>query len=208
MLANAAQASVRRLVLESALSGVRLADIMTAPVVAADAGWTVHRLVYEIFAARRLTEVPVVHEGRPVGIVGVEDAQKLEQQYWPVMSVSQIMRELSVERLAHPQEVAASALMRVAGASGSRLYVLGPGGTLAGVVGQHDLLQAVHIGMAAAAGPTRAPEAASYYYPVLPAPPPLPPAEAPADDAPRPLPDVPAEPDAPPTDAPHSAHPE
>lgn len=204
MLTGAAQSSVRRLEVEAALAGVRVADIMTSPAVSVEPEWPLHRVVYEVILPYRLSSVPVTAAGRPVGLLELHDVQSVPQDQLHLVTVAHVMRPLSPEALASPFDEAAKALARMAG-EGGRVYVVSPDGMLAGVVGHRDLMQAVQIGMTAP-GLVRPPagQAGGYYrYPVEPvqaltgiAPPPAVPGTYPAPPAPPTPVALPAEPTA------------
>jgi len=170
MLTGAAQSSVRRLDVEAALTGVRVADIMTSPAVSVEPEWPLHRVVYEVILPYRLNSVPVTAEGRPVGLLELTSIQAVPQDQLHLVMVGHVMHPIPPEALASPYDDASKALARMAG-EGGRVYVVSAEGMLVGVVGHRDLMQAVQIGMATP-GLVRPPagQAAGYFrYPVQPA---------------------------------------
>lgn len=174
MLLQAAQSSVQRIVLARALQGVRMADIMTSPVVTVSPDWPVGHVVYEVFIRRSLREVPVVGLTGPVGMIDITDVQHVPQEHWPYVPVSQVMREFNPECVVAPEDDATKALFCMASGGHGRMFVADPAGRLIGVVGHRDVMQAVQIGLMLARGRQPGSEV-GYRYPLPPPPPQTPP---------------------------------
>jgi predicted transcriptional regulator len=75
-----------------ALTGVRVADVMVAEPVTADAGMSLQRFIDEIFFAHRYTAYPVVMDGETVGLISFRDALPVPRDRWPWVLVRERAR--------------------------------------------------------------------------------------------------------------------
>lgn len=163
MLAQAAGQSLRRAVIDGALEGVTVGEVMTTPCPSVTRDEALHEVVYNTLVRRRLSEVPVVDHGIPLGLLDTAHVQSIAQEYWSTTTVEHVMQPFPKELTVEPGDLATKALFRMMSEGASVLYVLDQTGMLAGSLSQHDLSQAVSIGMALGRGTGRG---GGYRYPV------------------------------------------
>jgi CBS domain-containing protein len=130
-LYDMASASLQQELLEAAASGVRVADLMTAgfPQVRPDA--TVADLVRDVFLPYKVRVVPVVDEGRLLGIVRVADVRRIGEDRWPSMRVAEVMSATEGMPSVDPDMPLMTALER---AGGSALIPVMRDGALVGML--------------------------------------------------------------------------
>lgn len=174
MLSAAATHSLRRVEIDRALEGVTVAEVMTTPAPAALREQPLHEAVYGAMVPRRLTEVAVIEDGRPVGLLLARDVQNVSQEYWAAMPTEHAMAPFPSALAIGAEETAARALTRMGAENAPTLYVVDGEGRLVGTLSQHDIAQAASIGMMARA-PSGGGSGYRYPIPLAPPPPPAPP---------------------------------
>ncbi|MFP4591336.1 MAG: CBS domain-containing protein [Halobacteriales archaeon] len=139
----AASSEAQRVMIEAALAGVTVADVMTPVdrlrVIAPDA--TVAELVGRMFKERH-TGYPVIENGRPVGIVTLSDAREVREVEQEAFEVREIMTS-DLETIA-PEAPAIEAITRMQAADVGRLLVIDDG-DLAGLISRSDIMRALEI---------------------------------------------------------------
>lgn len=91
-LFGAARGSRRQAGLQASLEQVPVADLMAREVVTLSPGMTVEEAVTQYFLPRGYGAFPVVEDGRPVGMLSVQEVRALPPQQWPWWSVGQTLR--------------------------------------------------------------------------------------------------------------------
>ena len=109
-LNNAAEASYRQLVIQEALSGVHVSDMMTRDVQTAAPDMTVRELVEQYILPRNIRALPVVSDSRLFGIVTLSDVQHVPQENWDTTRVDQIMTPKNKLHVLTPKDDAIQAL--------------------------------------------------------------------------------------------------
>jgi Zn-dependent protease len=106
-LLQAATAEMRWVAARTALSGLRVRDLMTPDPVVVDPALPIGRLVDEVVWNRRYTTYPVVDRGRPVGILPFRRVAEVPRAAWEERNVGQCMIPLAaVPVLAEDDDVA------------------------------------------------------------------------------------------------------
>jgi Zn-dependent protease/CBS domain-containing protein len=136
----AASQSYRQVVVDELLQGVPVARLMRANAPRVAATLPISRLVDEYMLKSDDRAFPVVVGDRLVGLVSLEDVQKVPRQAWETTMVSQIMTPASQLDLASPREDVAAAMARLSQRNTSQLPVL-DGGRLVGMLRQRDVLR-------------------------------------------------------------------
>jgi Zn-dependent protease/predicted transcriptional regulator len=107
-LNNAAESTRQEQTLRESLSGVTVADLMDTPPVIASPDLSVQDFVVEQVMRRGHRALPVVTDGRLLGIVSVTDARKLAHDAWPVTRIDQIMTPTPLVVVAPSDDVGAA----------------------------------------------------------------------------------------------------
>ena len=122
-----------------ALSGTRVADLMTRNPVCAAPGMHLDQLVYEVMIPRKLGFVPVCDGARTLGHVDGEAIKAIPRSDWPRQSVGTAMTPLAPDTVLAPDLSAQEALDRML-ISGQRKFLVMDGDRLTGVLSSTDLM--------------------------------------------------------------------
>src|SRR5258706_526155 len=95
-----------------AVTGARVAQLMTSDYVAVPPGTRVATLVRDHVLPRNLRAIPIVDDGRFVGLVTIADLRKVEQDQWPTTAVEVVMTPASELASVAPNDDLAVALDR------------------------------------------------------------------------------------------------
>jgi Zn-dependent protease len=115
-----------------AVSGARVAQLMTTDYVTVPRGTSVGTLVRDHVLPRNLRAIPIVDGGRFVGLVTIADLRKVEQDEWPTTPVEAVMTPASELPSVAPKDDLTVALDRF-GPDAPLLPVV-EDGTLAGLL--------------------------------------------------------------------------
>jgi CBS domain-containing protein len=137
----AATSESRMTAISEALSGVRVADLMTREVKTVSPETTIAELFEKMFVERH-TGYPVVRAGDVAGIVTLEDAKEVAPQEREAVHVEDIMTKdvVTVE----PQTDAFEALRTLSTNSFGRLVVV-ENGEIAGILSRTDVMKALDV---------------------------------------------------------------
>ena len=95
-----------------AVTGARVSQLMTSDYVAVPPGTRVATLVRDHVLPRNLRAIPIVDDGRFVGLVTIADLRKVEQDQWPTTPVEAVMTPASELVSVAPNDDLAVALDR------------------------------------------------------------------------------------------------
>jgi len=137
---NAATQSYQQVVVEELLRGVPVARLMRASTPSVASNYPVSRLVDDYVMRNEDRAFPVVDGDRLVGLVCLEDVQKVPRQAWDTTLVSQIMTPASQLDQVSPREDVSEALTKLTRRDTSQLPVL-EGGHLVGMLRQRDVMR-------------------------------------------------------------------
>lgn len=117
------------LLLRSALSDVDVARIMVprARLLTVPSRLSLRDLVDDWFLARGYRGYPVVDDGRPVGLVSIEDVRSVPKQEWPRVRVADVMAPIDERTRVAPEATLLSALERITHSKYRRLLVMRDG---------------------------------------------------------------------------------
>jgi CBS domain-containing protein len=136
---TAAQAETRQSATMAMLRGVRLAQLMSAPVATAPDWWTVDRFVEEVAAASRHTHLPVLDlQGRPSGVVSLRRLGQVPPASRPLTRVSEVALPIGQVPVAAPEDELTQVMERIAPGAPLRVLVM-EGQELVGIVTAHDV---------------------------------------------------------------------
>lgn len=145
---GAAEAEEGRAILNRALTGVRVADVMTPdPVIGPD--WiTVEDLIHQYLLSHRFTSLPVRNfDGQLTGLVTLAQVKQVTPEQRPQVQVRDIAVPLKDVATARPDEPLVELLQRL-DQPGQRVLVM-TDGRLVGIVSPRDIAHAVQtVGLA------------------------------------------------------------
>lgn len=146
-LRNAAGNSYQQLLLRRALEGVRARDLMTPGFATARPGMTLAEVVDEVVLPKGVSEVPVVEDGRLVGVLRLPDIRGRDKSDWDRVTAAEAMHRDAVRQAVRPDEEA----IRVVALLGTEDHLLPvvEDGLLVGVVTRADLTRRLQLGLEA-----------------------------------------------------------
>lgn len=95
-LHHAAEASRQQMVTQQSFSGVRVRDLMLPDPPTAGPDLPLQRFIGEYVIQRGLRALPVVDDGRVVGIVSISDVKGVPAGQWESMSIGEVMTRASL----------------------------------------------------------------------------------------------------------------
>lgn len=143
-LENAAQSSLRQMVLQDSLRGVKVRDVMTSDCVHLSPSVSVEDLVdnYVLPTGRRCFVIS--DEDRMLGLVTLHNVKELRREDWPVTRVSEIMSPVDQLQVASPRDDVASVLQRMDQEDVNQLPVVDDGRFL-GLIARDNLLRLIRV---------------------------------------------------------------
>lgn len=146
LLASAAAGSYQRLQLQKALGDVYVHDLMSSPVQTIPAETSLDEAAHEYFMTARFTAFGVERDGEIIGIVRMDDLQRVPRDEWDFTAVRDVMRELdpAVMTVNSDQE-AVEAMMQMAEHDLGRLLVTDRSGRIIGILSMSDVRRLVRV---------------------------------------------------------------
>jgi len=138
-LQQAANESYRSVVLQQALEGVKVRDLMTRDVITVGEGVSIKELVDQYFFRYRHASFLVVSGEELRGIITLREVKKLPREEWAFRQVKDIMEHISSETVLHPDEGAVDALRKMTTDKKGRLPVV-EDGRLKGILARGDIM--------------------------------------------------------------------
>jgi Zn-dependent protease/CBS domain-containing protein len=150
-LLNAAQAESGQIQLESAASGLRVADVMGLPPPSAPAMTTVEQLVHDYLLRNGLQAVSVARGDQVVGLVTLADVRQAEREQWPHVPIDQVMVPLGRLHAVAPAAPLLDAIQQMSEAKVEVLPVIEEG-KLVGMLSQQAIVQVLSLRRVIGAG--------------------------------------------------------
>ena len=133
-LLNAARNSYQQLLLRETLNRVPVQDILNPNVEALPPDMSLEQLVREYFLRESASALPVEEDGRLIGIVSVEDVQRVPRERWADTPVRAVLQPVTDEQVLHPDDDAWDAINRMQRTERDRVLVVEPDGHVDGIV--------------------------------------------------------------------------
>jgi Zn-dependent protease/predicted transcriptional regulator len=143
-LAAAARATLAQMLTRRALSGHRVADLMTEAVHVTSPDRTVRALVDEVMLRHGVGFVPVVENGKAIGYVDTGTIRHIDRENWDTTRVEDVFVALTAEMRAEPREPLAALFERIS-RSGRRKFIVEEGRRFAGVITLSDLVAHIAV---------------------------------------------------------------
>jgi Zn-dependent protease/predicted transcriptional regulator len=143
-LNTGAEGSRQQLAVRGVLDGVPVTTVMDASPAVASPGLSVRDFVMEHALRRGHRALPVVEDGRLVGIVSVADARHVEQEAWGATPVSAVMTRMPLKTL--PPEADLAAAMELMVENSIHQLPIVRDGTLVGMVSRADVMRYMKLG--------------------------------------------------------------
>lgn len=144
-LVGAAKQSYEQLLLQQALSGVEVRNVMTpdVPIIAPE--MSIEEFVNDYLLRQDYQAYPVATgDERLIGVIGVEEVRSVPREQWNTTPVRSVVKSVENERTVEPDDDAWQALMQLAELNARRLLVM-EGDRVEGVVTRENLFHLVRM---------------------------------------------------------------
>jgi CBS domain-containing protein len=143
-LRQASTASYQQLVIQRALGGRAVADVMTRAVIQAPPDVTVEALVDDYFWRHHVSSFPVVDDGRLLGLATIQDLGRLPREQWAGTRIADVMRPVTDELVVGPRDSLWKALEKVSRNGVGRVAVM-DGDRMAGYLSVKDIMHVLTV---------------------------------------------------------------
>jgi len=143
-LNSGAEASRQQVTVRSVLEGAPVTTVMDASPEAAPPGLSVRDFVLEHALRHGQRALPVVEDGRLVGIVSITDAKHLDQDAWATTPVGEVMTRMPLKTLT-PQADLTAALELMVENNIHQLPIVS-NGALVGMLSRGDVMRYLQLG--------------------------------------------------------------
>ena len=144
-LLQAATAEDRYLLVQDALAGLRVSDLMVRDPVTVEPNMSIGRFMDQVAWNRRYASYPVVEDGRAVGLLTFRCVANVPRSEWDTRTVAECMIEPERVPVLREEDTAVDALAELSESEVNRGFVL-DGDRLAGFVSITDLARALEVG--------------------------------------------------------------
>jgi Zn-dependent protease/CBS domain-containing protein len=142
-ISSSASASLRQIMVEEDLRGVKAADLMTRRVDSVTPEMTLDGLSEE-FLRTKHTGFPVLSNGELVGCVTMDDLRRFSKERWATTRTSEAMTPKDNLIIAHQDDSATNILISMQQRNIGRVFVM-DGEKVSGVITRSDVLKAVEL---------------------------------------------------------------
>jgi len=146
-LLDAARSSYQQQMLQSALSGIRVRDIMSPNVITIPPDTTLQQSVDEYFLRLHHAAFPVATNHHVSGILSLAHVRQIPREQWPFTRAGDVVEPLQPDDLMAPDADALDALTTMASKDSGRVLVV-DGGALVGIVSRTDIMRFLRTKMA------------------------------------------------------------
>ena len=143
-LFSAAQAVNRQALIENALRGVTVRDLMQPAAVTAPANISLQRLADEYILPLGVRTVPVTQDGQLAGVISLRDMRKVPHEQWGEVPVGHAMTPLEHLRTISPHQPITDALLLMSDGDVNQLPVI-ENGNLVGILSREAIVRALDI---------------------------------------------------------------
>jgi Zn-dependent protease/predicted transcriptional regulator len=141
---QSAMGSYHAVVLQRALEGVQIREIMTQNVVTVDWLTSVDELVREYIYKHQFSSFPVFNRDELIGMVSLEGVKTISKDLWVFKQVRDIMIPIELVPCLKPTDDATEALSRMVSGDIGRMPVV-ENGRLLGIVSRRDIMNLFKI---------------------------------------------------------------
>ncbi len=139
---SGAEESMQRTLIDEALSGVTVEEIMAKDLITVPPSITVHQLVADYFLVHRHGGYPVIQDGKLFGIITMQGARSIPKERWETTTVKEAMVPCERTVTLEPTASALDALNKMALKNIGRILIV-KDGRLIGIVTRGDLMRII-----------------------------------------------------------------
>jgi CBS domain-containing protein len=142
-LNNAAESSRQQAMAQESFAGVRVRDLMLPDPPTAGPDLPVQRFIGEYVVRRGLRALPVVADGRVVGIISISDVRDVPAERWDTLPIGELMTSQNLA-IIHPADELARALRLLAERDLNQLLVMDDGALL-GLLSRSSIIRYLQL---------------------------------------------------------------
>ena len=143
-LRSSAEGGYQQMVMNQALEGVKVKEVMGRPVITIQSSTRLDRLVEDFYLTHKHPTYPVLDGENIVGIITLKQVREIPRNEWNERMARDVMTPLREEILLNPEEEVTGALQKMVRSGEGRLPVL-KDGKVVGMVSRRDILQLLEI---------------------------------------------------------------
>ncbi|HDP70414.1 MAG TPA: CBS domain-containing protein [Actinobacteria bacterium] len=144
-LNQAAQGSYQQVVLQSALSGIKVSEIMAPNVLTVSPSITLDEIVSNYFLKYRFGRFPVVEGDKFLGVVTLHDVKEIPRERWATTTIGEIVHSSDKLLTINVNNDAVHALMQMAREEIGHLLVVNEKNDLVGLVTRTDIIRLIKV---------------------------------------------------------------
>jgi len=139
---SGAESSLRHTIINKALLGIAIGDIMTTDVKTVQPDITVEEFISEYLLKFRHEVYPVVSGNQILGLISIQDAKQISKSQWNTSTIKSIMKPTEKIVMVRPDQEAVEALIKMSKYDVGQILVVSEG-KLMGIVTHSDIFQVV-----------------------------------------------------------------
>jgi len=143
-LSSSAETSRQETTIRQHLQGVKVSQLMELNTETVNQNMPVATLVQEVFMNKNRRSIPVIDDGRLVGMVTMSDIRHVSQDMWPVTPVSQIMSKEQIHTVKQDDELN-DALKIISQYDLNQLPVVDAYGKLLGIISRAHIVNYLQL---------------------------------------------------------------
>ena len=144
-LNQAAQGSYQQVVLQRALSGIKVSEIMTKDILTIEPSITLDEMVNNYFLKHRFGRFPVVEGDNFLGVITIHDIKEVSREKWFTTNVGEVLQSSKKSFTISPDNDAIHALMQMAQEEIGHLLVINEKDKLVGLVTRTDIIRLIKV---------------------------------------------------------------
>lgn len=140
---QAAESGYQQVVIKKALSGLKVKDLMSKPVITVDETNSVTEAVENYFFKFHHASFPVRSNGHVAGLLTLNNVRAIEKEKWNETRVSDVMNKLGPNDTMSPDDSALDALARMMSNNNGNLgrFPVVQDGQLVGIISRQDIMK-------------------------------------------------------------------
>lgn len=140
---QAAESGYQQVVIKKALSGLKVRDLMSKPVITVDGSVSVTDAVENYFFKFHHASFPVKSDGQVAGLLTLNNVRAIEKDKWSETRVREVMNRLGPNDTMSPDDSAIDALARMMSNNNGNLgrFPVVQEGQLVGIISRQDIMK-------------------------------------------------------------------
>lgn len=138
---QAAESGYQQVVIKRALEGLKVRDLMSAPVITVSEDKTLSDAVENYFFKHHHASYPVTSNGHIAGLLTLNNVRSIDRDKWTGTRVGEVMEKLGPRDSLSPDDNAVDALTRMMGNNHIGRFPVIKNGELVGIISRRDIMK-------------------------------------------------------------------